>query len=881
MAPPPLANLPKYLPSIPSIAAFVAASLHVSTVFYGGIVWDDRAALSLNPDAIGLRPISQAFSHDFWGQDITAVDSHKSYRPLSVLSLRLNHAVHGLSPWGYHLGNVVVHAAVTFVFSHLCALILAKHSSSSSSSSSSYSSSSSSSSFTNFKNVAAVASILFAVHPIHAEPVSCIVGRSDLLCGLFFVLGVSCHFLALNPSLSPFSLLSSPSSKSSKFVFSGVDLRYFLPALLAGFVATLCKELGVTVFGVYVAHEMILALCHTQPASPTLRSMAGNVATHFSRRTVLPRVAVCLLCPVLITMGHFAVHRGAPLYKWTILENEINLLPNFSDRAMSYAHTHFLYLLKLFLPVSLCYDYGYPCIPPVLSPLDYRNVLSALSYFGVLYFGYSAAVSKNAPKLWAGALLAVPFIPASNVLFPVGTVLGERLLYIPSMGFCLAAAAVICEVADDLSGGSGVGARKKRPKKQQQQQQQSPMKQQQRNKGNGSAAAAEAVTTTTTTTTAAVPPAAELKRSARLFSLFLLLLFTPLALKSAHRAHEWRSETSLFESSMSVCPRSLKVLNNLALVLLKNDTAVRAGTLLDTAIEILPDYPSAVFNRGLVHYILKEWASAVVYFERALELDSNQPKARAYLAQTQLTIAFDLQKEGRWEDAKVRLGEVLIQADAALQLGCTLPLAFHVRCQVGHELEMGEESLWYCDKAIEINTEKEARGDDPNELIVVENSHNAAALIYRALGEHRAAVRHYEAGLVINPECFEILVNMGGLLTDMGRQVEAMEYYNKALKKEPESPELITNIGWLLELQGFLEDARDHYARALELLHPYSHPQIVNNLNNVKSRIAKKQIDEEQRKRGGGERSGRDGGGGEGLIEIYEDGAAGESREEL
>merc|ERR1712050_425762 len=36
------------------------------------------------------------------------------------------------------------------------------------------------------------------------------------------------------------------------------------------------------------------------------------------------------------------------------------------------------------------------------------------------------------------ALLVVPFLPASNILFPVGTVIGERLLYIPSAGFCLA-----------------------------------------------------------------------------------------------------------------------------------------------------------------------------------------------------------------------------------------------------------------------------------------------------------------------------------------------------------------------------------------------------------------------------------------------------------
>ena len=35
------------------------------------------------------------------------------------------------------------------------------------------------------------------------------------------------------------------------------------------------------------------------------------------------------------------------------------------------------------------------------------------------------------------SLLALPFLPASNLFFYVGFVMAERILYIPSMGFCL------------------------------------------------------------------------------------------------------------------------------------------------------------------------------------------------------------------------------------------------------------------------------------------------------------------------------------------------------------------------------------------------------------------------------------------------------------
>ena len=42
------------------------------------------------------------------------------------------------------------------------------------------------------------------------------------------------------------------------------------------------------------------------------------------------------------------------------------------------------------------------------------------------------------------SLLVLPFLPASNVFFPVGFVVAERILYAPSMGFCLLVA-VGCE----------------------------------------------------------------------------------------------------------------------------------------------------------------------------------------------------------------------------------------------------------------------------------------------------------------------------------------------------------------------------------------------------------------------------------------------------
>jgi len=620
------------------LPALLTLVLHLPTLS-NNLVWDDRAAVPMNPDATGQRPLMSLFTHDFWGQDITLDDSHKSYRPLATLTYRLNHNLHGLNPLGYHLVNVLTHTLVTYLFSRFSAQVTQPA-------------------------AALIAALLFAVHPIHAEPVSCIVGRSDLLCALFVLVGLLSHLSSMDlSSIDLSSKAANPATNPS--IRPATKYSAFIIAILSGFIATFCKELGVTVYGLYFAHEIIVAI--TQSPLPLLPALAS----HFTSPSTLPRLLLTLLSPFLITSLHLYLHKSASLYTWSILENSISLLPSRTARALSYAHTHTLYMLKLFLPTSLCYDYGYPCIPHITSPLDYRNVFSLTMYAAVVYFGVHAAVNKNAPRLWAGALLVVPFIPASNLFFPVGTVLGERLLYMPSMGFCLGVGVVLNETFPSALRAFSLCAPPTPP------------------------------TPTPTPTPSPSKKKSPKKKCSRKFpvspfALSILSLLLLLSLKSVHRCQEWRSEITLFESALKVCPTSLKVLNNLALMLLDKKTAPRAGELLDTAIAIHADYPSALFNRGLVSYVLSDWGDAIQFFELSLKSDSYQPKAWAYLSQTKLTVAFELQKEGRWEEAKVMLGEALIQSDNAIAQGCTLPLAFHVRCQVGHELELGEESLWYC-----------------------------------------------------------------------------------------------------------------------------------------------------------------------------------------
>lgn len=126
-------------------------------------------AIKTNQDLLPETPWTQIFYNDFWGTLLTHSGSHKSYRPLCTLSFRLNHAIGGMDPWSYHLVNVLLHAAVTSLFTSFSRILFGNG----------Y--------WTLF------AGLLFASHPIHTEAVAGVVGRADIGACLFFLLALICY----------------------------------------------------------------------------------------------------------------------------------------------------------------------------------------------------------------------------------------------------------------------------------------------------------------------------------------------------------------------------------------------------------------------------------------------------------------------------------------------------------------------------------------------------------------------------------------------------------------------------------------------------------------------------------------------------------------
>jgi len=147
--------LPSFSPRASSLIIAAVSLVCYWNTCYGDFVFDDSEAIINNKD---LRPDSSIlglFVHDFWGGTLTANESHKSYRPLTVLTFRLNYWFSaGLHPWGFHFVNVVLNAIVSVLSLRVFNEVFGQNSS------------------TRTSREGFLAGLIFAVHPIHTESVS-------------------------------------------------------------------------------------------------------------------------------------------------------------------------------------------------------------------------------------------------------------------------------------------------------------------------------------------------------------------------------------------------------------------------------------------------------------------------------------------------------------------------------------------------------------------------------------------------------------------------------------------------------------------------------------------------------------------------------------
>ena len=146
-----------------ALAAFAAAAAYWGTL-NNGFTWDDHVHIESAPFVQDARHARVLLTPGFW-TGRTEVEG--SERPLVLASLLADRAVWGEEPGGYHLTNVLLHAACAAALAWLAWLLLGSAA------------------------VAALAGTLFALHPVQTEAVCEITFRADLIAALGVLLALT------------------------------------------------------------------------------------------------------------------------------------------------------------------------------------------------------------------------------------------------------------------------------------------------------------------------------------------------------------------------------------------------------------------------------------------------------------------------------------------------------------------------------------------------------------------------------------------------------------------------------------------------------------------------------------------------------------------
>jgi hypothetical protein len=295
------------------------------------------------------------------------------YRPITLVSFALDWKVGGGRPLWFHLVNVLLHGLVAALVVVFVRATLCDP----------------------FAGLAA--GFLFAAHPVHVEAVQWIAGRAELLVALLVLAGLAA------------TLLPSP-------IRFGTDRLRTILLVGAACLAVLSKEHGILALPL-----AILALLYLGPRA--WRPIAQ----------VLPLVVVLLV----LVGGWLALREAAvgdPRHGTPVEDNPL-VARSGTARVVGALAVGVRWIVQLLVPFSSSADYGAPVPLSGKVPVGLAAPLTALVLAGLLAAAIWLRRSRPGLAFWC-AFLVLSYLPASNLLLPIGTVFAERLLYLPSVAVC-------------------------------------------------------------------------------------------------------------------------------------------------------------------------------------------------------------------------------------------------------------------------------------------------------------------------------------------------------------------------------------------------------------------------------------------------------------
>ncbi|XP_055762204.1 protein O-mannosyl-transferase TMTC1-like isoform X1 [Salvelinus fontinalis] len=693
-------------------------ALCYSNSLHGEFVHDDVWAISNNPDVRPGSSLQNIFTNDFWGKRMADNTSHKSYRPLCILTFKLNILLGGMTPLYFHVVNVCLHCAVTCLLMHTCDRCVFDD-----------------------PRLAFLTALLFAVHPIHTEAVSGIVGRADVLACMLFLLA----FLSYIRSVGVCG------SGSADSLPSTVSVWALGASLLLGTCAMLVKETGITVFGVCVLYDA-LVLCR----KPLLLHLSGSKMKDLLRISVpfLKRAcAVSLYVAVIMSFRLWLMGGSMPLFSEQ--DNPASFSPHLLTRFLTYCYLLAFNAWLLLSPAVLCYDWQVGSIPLVESLWDTRNVAALL--LGVvmvalcLHCVMSLQRLESREVLLGVLFLVCPFIPASNLFFRVGFVVAERVLYMPSMGYCILVAhglGRLCSVVGRWG------------------------------------------TTALTVST-----------------LLLLLLFS---WKTVQQNDIWLSREALFRSGIQTLPHNAKVHYNYANFLKDRGRHQEAIHHYKTALRLYPRHASAMNNLGT---LTRHPEDAEHYYRTALDTNPQHNRALFNLGNLLKSQGKKEEAEALLRDS-IRFGPHFADAYSSLASLYAEQKRFAEANDVylqGIESCPDSSDLHNNYGVFLVDTgEGDLAAAHYQHAVRLKPAHYVAMVnlgrLLRSSNENKEAESWYKKALQVTRKV-DILTPLGALYYNTGRYEEALQVYREAATLQPDSTDIWLALAQVLAMAGRSKEA--------------------------------------------------------------------------
>ena len=379
-----------------------------SNSFKGDFLFDDIEAVVKNQDVVGNSSLKEIFSHNFWGQKMGDKRAlHFSYRPITILSFKLNYLLGGLSTWGYHFFNAFLHMCVSLLFFMFSQVIFKKY----------------------FFCLSFIAAMIFSLHPIHTEAVSSVVGRAELLAAFFSLLACLTYFKAVR--------------EKKKKIYSWT---FFFLSLFLLLLSLISKETGITLLAILIIYDLL-----QDKNIFDLKSLSFKKIISLSS---VRRVSLLLLFLIGIFFIRISLHKGDSVVydKLTIPANH---LKSFQSRFMTKASYNAWHLRLLAIPYPLSADRSTKSLPLIHSFFDLSNLQTLLCLLSLFLLLFYILKMKNLEKkkayILSLSLMLIPFIPCTGWLFDVGFVTAERVLYLPSLGFSLLFALFLLDLYQKFS----------------------------------------------------------------------------------------------------------------------------------------------------------------------------------------------------------------------------------------------------------------------------------------------------------------------------------------------------------------------------------------------------------------------------------------------